>query len=1830
MSHSSAQNSHPVPQPNRRLWLIILKSSGITCGVLLLLGTIGVAWRLWNFAQNELAPLAAKTLTTALNRPVQLGKVTEIYPTGLKLAASSIPPTSTDTEQVSTDGVEVGFDIWQLLTRHRLLLDVTLINPRGYFNQDNRGSWLKTKIVPPKNTGPIKTVLDKIRFRHAKIVLVSRKRIEQATGTGKGNYPYPIPQGAVPVEFSDLSGTAKIFHNGRLLKIEVAGKASNGGDVFIQGDVRPGKTLTADLQVKAQELLAADVTHLIVLPVDLQQGRVNGDLRVQLMPNQKTLLYGNAGLLGVTLQVNRVPERLNKIQGDINFHKTTLQFDNLVSSYGKIPLIASGTIDTQTGFNVTGRVNAVSLTKARETLKIKFPVPTSGVLQANVHMTGGISHPVLSGHVASLQPTYIDKIVVKRLSSDFNVSTANPQVTLTNIKAQPTLGGEVNGGGIVKLSKIPQLDLHFTAQNIPGEAIAQLYKINLPQQVQIGQVAGTAAVTGSSDQIVTLLKWQSALGKYSASGETTVHPDRSVSFQDVAINVEHGVIRAAGNYLNQRWRTVASLSHVGLKPFIKPGSLQNISLDGANLNGDLRLAGISDQFKVTSIQPQGFGVQIAGGRVGVDQIQLQDKNLLVKLTAQGVHLGQILPKSLPVLQNPLSGNFIVAGNLDNFTPKTIRALGKAHITVGRGTVTATNLQLVDGHYLTKLAANNVLLGQLANVPAQVQTSPVTGEFNVAGTVDSFSPNTIAAAGVAQVNLPGGVVTANRVMLANGLYQANISTSHLKLNQFNPKTLGNLSANLQVTGKASSPKLTDINADGTVQFSKGVGGLNSPLNAAIAWNGEKLTISSATSHELSANGYILVNAQKPGIPEITQLNLHVQAQNYNLRQLPLKTSYLSNLSGTADFLGQVTGNLTKPNVAGKLDFHHLQVNNLAFDPILTGQVNLVSGHGLSLDLIGKRDRLAANFNVGNRPNSFWLKWQQAQAIGQANGDDWRVKVEQFPIQSLNLKLPPNIPLGKNVISGLLTGDFQVNQKTLAADGSIAIAKPEIGRIIGDQFSTKFRYNRGIVSINNSEFIKGKSDYTFDATLRQAKTGPQLKANLQISHGNIQDILNTAQIFQIQDLQRGLTEPTYGTAADLTTVPQGLPNQPLLHQIERLYEIDALLEAKQRQEKLLHPIPDLQDLKGTFDGSISLDTATANGLAAKFKLTGRNFELGRKAELNRYYHADRIVVDGDFTKGVLRFQPLLFKSEKKWIIFKGYISQKGESGQLRVKNFPIQILQRFMARPIDITGNLNANASLAGSLSNPQARGELEILDGTINHKKLESATASFNYDAGRLSFSSRIAAKSTEPMTVVGYLPYKFPFASVAPDSNRLNLIINVKNAGLVLLNLLTDQVAFESGAGEVNLVVGGTLKQPLVKGIASLKQAVFWAQALPEKITNVSGKAEFDFNKIVVDNLKGTFSSGEVTAFGEIPIFFAREVKINHPLSVNLEKLALNLKELYQGGASGNLQITGSLIRPVIGGQIELFNGKVLLADSTDSDTSSTSFGSLSPTTNKQNSANTNNTVPRLNHLKLDLGKNLLIARQPVLLFQASGGLIVNGTVTEPIPEGTISLTKGGVNLFTTQFKLASGYEQTATFSSYQPRDPDLDIHLVTKVVDAVQQPDVVRQNTNAFSSLETIRVEASIYGPASRLNDNLELTSSPVRSQTELVTLLGGGFNDTQGRSDSDLGIINVAGSAVLNNFQGAFNEIANSLGLSELRIFPTIINSSPTATRNSSTIELALEAGIDLSPKFSFSTIKILTDNDPFQFGINYRIDDHFRARASTNLVDDSRAVIEYQTRF
>ncbi|MDZ8050698.1 MAG: translocation/assembly module TamB domain-containing protein [Aulosira sp. ZfuVER01] len=1813
--------------PNRqRFWLLVLSRGGIALGGLLLLAIVGGIWRLWTFVQKDLAPLAEQNLTTTLNRPVKLGGVTEFSLMGVRFGASEIPATATDPDRVAVDAVEVGFDPFKLIFNRNLKLDVTLVNPDVYIEKDEQGRWLTTSISMAGKGGPIKTDLDKIRLRNGKLVLKSFPKTVGQQLTSKPQLPN------LPVGFSQLNGTAQLLENNQLMRFDITGQADSGGSLALKGDTRL-KTQAANLQIRGQDLLAADITRIIQLPLTLQAGRVNGDLQIQLIPEQQTLLNGSAFLQGVAIQVPRLPQLLNNIQGNVNFQGVEIQLDKVAGNYGKIPVVATGIIDRQAGYKLIGRVNQVDVTTALETLKVKLPVLATGEIQADVQLVGAPNKPILTGTVATIKPARIDKVDFKTVSSKFEFSTSNSLVSLKDIQGTPIVGGKVAGAGVIKLGKTPQLDFNFTGENVPGDAIAQIY--NTTPSFQIGAVSGTGQLTGTAGKIQTVVQWQAPKATYPATGIATIAPDRTVFFRDVAFNLNGGKVQVSGSYAypNQSWQAIAQASGVQVESFVDKNKLQNVSLAGAEFNGRLLLSGTTSPFKIASIRTEGAAVQIGGGTVAVSKIQLQDQNFAAQLVTNGVRLGRILKNIPPALTGPLAGTFQIAGSRDNFSLKTLRGTGEGSLAVAGGTVTAKNIQLANGVYLAQLRANNLAVQELAPTIKQFRGN-LNGDFDVAGSVDSFKPEAIVATGQARVNVADGTITASNIELANGRYQAVVKAAGVKLNQLNQQLRGQFGGQLQVVGTVTSTKLADVRAAGEVQFSQGIAAIQQPLSAAIAWDGQKLNIERATAPNLNASGYILANAQGAGIPQITDLNLNVQAQDYDLQQLPIKLPNAINLAGKADFAGQVTGNLPVPNIQGQLRLRNLAVKNFAFEPVLTGNIQSVRGKGTNLDVAGNRDRISFNLNANNRPNSFLVNWQQASASGQVQGDNLALKLDNFPLQVLNLSLPANTRLGSTALAGALTGNLLVNQDTLAASGNIAIANPAIGRIKGEQLTAQFRYGNGTANITDSAFVKGKSRYAFTGYLSTSTKIPQIQGKLNINEGNVQDVLTAIQVFELQDLRNGMEAPTYGTAADLVTVPQGLANQPLLTQIERFYQVDALLAEQQQQRRDVNPVPELADLQGTFNGEVTLDTATAKGIAAQFNLNGQNWTWGKEAEKTepgRFYRAEQLIANGRFENGVLTLLPLRIESKDRLIAFKGNIGGNDQSGNLQVKNFPIQALSNFVKLPVGVTGNLNTSVALAGSIGNPKARGELQVTEGTINQKKVESAIASFSYDNGRLNFGSNVTVAGPEPVNINGSIPYKLPFASVAPDNDQISLDVKVKNEGLALLNVLTSQVMFEKGEGEVDITVRGTRQQPQVVGIASVNDATFSAQALPGKIRRVTGKVNFDFDRILVENLQGRFSRGQVDVAGEIPIFNSQQAIVTNPLTVNLDQLTLRLKGLYEGGASGNLQITGSALNPVIGGKVELFDGQVLLAESANTANSQDSAQSFLPIeANKQDKTETKNTTARLNNLELLLGKNVQISRPPIINFQATGSLAVNGFLNQPVPDGTIRLEKGGVNLFTTQFNLARGYEHTATFKKEQPRDPNLDILLFAKVLDGNLTGDISKLNTTGLSSLETVRVEARVKGPASKLNENLQLTSSPTRSETELVALLGGGFVDTQGRGDSTLGLINIAGSAVFNNFQGAFNQIGNAFGLSELRLFPTVISDNPEAGKSNSTLELALEAGVDISSKFSVSGIKILTANDPLQWGLNYRITDTIRLRASTNLFDDSRAVVEYDRRF
>ena len=275
------------------------------------------------------------------------------------------------------------------------------------------------------------------------------------------------------------------------------------------------------------------------------------------------------------------------------------------------------------------------------------------------------------------------------------------------------------------------------------------------------------------------------------------------------------------------------------------------------------------------------------------------------------------------------------------------------------------------------------------------------------------------------------------------------------------------------------------------------------------------------------------------------------------------------------------------------------------------------------------------------------------------------------------------------------------------------------------------------------------------------------------------------------------------------------------------------------------------------------------------------------------------------------------------------------------------------------------------------------------------------------------------------------------------------------------------------------------------------------------------------------------------------------PLTLDLENIALNLRGLYNGQVNGETQLLGSLLSgPVLSGEIDLTRGTITIPEGNNA----------APVTTATDDRSTReNPLPplRFDNLRLVLARNINIVQGNLLDVRARGGMRLDGTIDNLRPTGTIQLPSGRVGLFTVALRLAGDNDRAEFRGNF---DPILDVTLQTSLPDASSFSQGIGVTTSPFPQNEVsdntlneigltqqgntlVRINARYTGKASELADlttdsrNLELTSSPSRSEQEIISLLSGnviGALDALGNSDDALaGRGTFLGSALLSNVQ-------------------------------------------------------------------------------------------------
>ena len=1872
--HQQAPAKHPngsnIPEKDRS-W----RRKIATTVTLLLLGSVGGGLIYgWYFVQRKLIPLIETEAGNYLHRPLELGELKSISLANASFGNSKLPATDDNPDFVEVKEVKINFALLHFLHQRELKLDLILVKPDLYIEQDQSKLWTPTDFGSDEpSDGGIQVNVKSIQLNGGQLSLVAYNSETEALNPAV---------------------TAKIDHAlvrplENQIKFDVVAELLQGGKFTVDG-LGDNQTGIIDLDIIAQQLSATEVSNLLALPIELNQGNLDGKLGVTLKDQPIPELQGELALDNVSLQIPNLVKPFRNSNGKIRFDGSKIELDNVATNFGQVEGNAYGSLDmAELGdYQINAKVRPIKATKVFNALEIDSPVPIQGKIKGDVAVRGALDDAVVKFKIATTGASRVDQVRFRRINADLEL--IGTTLNVKQFTSQPRSWGKIQGNGKLQLDGAQNLAFNIQTTNLSAKAIARSYKNKLP--VDIGRVSGQTNITAEAGDLSTL-RFRNGSAKFGL-GNGTVELDQL-------------------DYANGKWssQVTAAAVEFGSLPIGK-GSTPTIAK--GLVDGVFEVTGTSDFGDLNQVEATGEAkLNTVGGQLRIPQIAIAEGNWQADTNTENLKLQRLFPDLPDEFNDNLSGEFYLTGNIpDEAQPQTL-INGFGDLTLAEGQVAVSDLKIVDQDWTAIALGTNLKLKELSSSTPDELAGLINGELKLAGTTDNITPEGINATGNGSLTLPEGVFAAQQLAIADGQFKAQLIPQQVDLNLFadpNSDELdlqGQFTGKLAVAGKVDNLSPTAVTAKGNLRFSKGIDLLEQPLSAAIVWNGKRLDVLRGKGDGLNTQGYVVLDESFfSDIPDklaaVKYFEFDVpEARWIDIRKLRLTLpSWATNLdySGRGDFAGKISGIPSSMKISGNLGLKNFRVEDVNFAPFLAGNVQISpkTGVKLSLQEILNTPLLPATEDFGSEsqpldkielvldanfyPLALAISQDYLQIKGEGQQEILNLTTQNVPvallktiaIKSDDIEVPTNI--APQALDGELSGDIIFNLNTLEASGeNIVIDNPALASIRGDRLEGDFQYTNGFFGIQDVEFKQRNSIYKLKGEINQKPNDIELDGKITIDGGQIQDILVALQIFELTDFARMFSDRTYGKADELyspAVPPQsralfnvGDRNTQVFEQLELLSAIQAWLTSIEQKRQTAF-VPSIKNLKGTFDGQIDVFGSLNTGLAADFNFLGSKWRWGNLV-------GEKIIARGNLSRGILTLLPIAVELQdmtpqdknksdpvSPTLFFTGTFGGITQSGQLRLVEVPVKLIEQLISLPPELAfkGLINATASIAGTQANPQARGEIRIDDASLNDTSIQSTKGSFNYKESRLEFSaSSVVAQNADPVTLRGSVPYQLPFAQTKPESDRLQLQLDVKDKGLAILDIFSrGELKWIDGKGKIALDITGILdpeqklpKKLSTKGVATIENATINAKSLPKNlITNINSQIFFDLDNIRINDFQGDFGEGKIIATGTIPL---RDSTPLNPLTIyfnNIKKV--ELPKLYNGGVKGRLQILGKATEPNITGGLTLFEGTILLNNENDSELAPTA----SPTEysfRNQNQIdinaiaqrNTDNGIAaatQYKDLKLRLGKDIQISQPAIFTFTAEGKLNINGTFIEPTPDGTIVLKRGQVNLFTTQLNLSRDYKNTARFSSNNILDPFLDVVLVGSTIEASDRsiPSEVSPAEipdSGLRTLETIRVSAKVKGLASQITNKLELTSSPPRSEAEIAVLLGGGFVEGLANSSSTTGLATLAGSALFGSLNAEFNNI---FPIGEIRLFPTSIIDE---NRDDDQDGLAGEIAFELFNNLSFSVLKILNTDIPAQFGFRYRIDDNFVLRGSSNFQEDSstsggfdgtRGLIEYELRF
>ncbi len=982
------------------------------------------------------------------------------------------------------------------------------------------------------------------------------------------------------------------------------------------------------------------------------------------------------------------------------------------------------------------------------------------------------------------------------------------------------------------------------------------------------------------------------------------------------------------------------------------------------------------------------------------------------------------------------------------------------------------------------------------------------------------------------------------------------------------------------------------------------------SADLVWFEDRLRLRRFESPELSADGSLPLRWQRRRGVVVGDLGLNLNLRPYALARIgPLVGSQLQ---GHLSARGTLRGPLRSLRPDLWLSVRQPGGGPLQLLETWEGRLTARPGGGGNLALTAlapaQQGSLRARLNRSWLPTEVELRRQQGVLSLKGDARRYRWQASRFPLAGLRLAVGG--ASRPRALDGLLSGKGILDLQPLAMEGSVALERPLLLGVRGQRLTASGRYAAGQ--------FRFKGEFTPLAGGTVALSGDGVRKGRLRSRieGRGLPLQLFQELAQALAIWRGDTPLPRGRASDLGTLVIDTLGGTIDGQLRALRAAQARL-AEFRAPTTAGSRVQLADLRGLVDLDISL---------AGPDLERLNLDVGAKGHV--WLRAD----DRD---EALRLEPFQVRLE-------GPI--RGGQGRFSLENLPLALLALATPLPNSLRGGLNLEGSYQlGSAGRERAfRTSLSLSDASLNGIPLRLEDTSVSLEGDALALSASLSSEGADSrVDLSGSVP-------LDPGQEGMKLRLSSRGDGLRFISTLVGKgLQWRKGSADLELLMRGSLLKPLANGFLRFRDGDVVVAG--QEIKDLQATVLFDFEELLVQEFKARMgSTGELDGSGGLGLF--RDIPQRQPLNLTVKTARISAPRL-NALTDGTLSLRGSLLRPLLSGELSLSKGTIngqpgTLAQEDENGVlkpkparrlveESWNFEKplvlLGPEVESDTALSLRDSIPRvallrLNNLRLNLGPDLEVVVPPVASFKTGGTLTLNGRIDPSLSaSGVVRLRGGRLSLFTTNFTLDPDAPNVAVFTPSLGLIPYVDIALRTRVSDtlkvgrgrgAINDFDLQGDYT-PLDQLNLVKVVVTVSGPADRIAESLTIRSSPPLPEERLVALIGGNSLAGLSGGNATAALATVFGQSLLSPLVGTLsNAFGQRLSFS---IFPTFFSPSTQEVGNNASgsrqesrrapaqLVLGSELGLDITERFNFSVLAAPNRTDiPPQLTLRYQAND------------------------